>query len=372
MQLLNSPPSQSLVSATESLLATLQDITDNIEIENFSIHHPHYKPLEPPAEAIERFQQMSEEVQHKYLSLQLRNFLYGIYYNGSLRTTLAPEAVTQDLPLDLENNTFLGLDLKFYERLHESNRGNGSFDPGWSLVKEESDGSLMVTKGGLKLHIEREKHLQSAEKSANVGDKVAIRLPKNRVQNGFYVAVGNAESNHATSSANAQVLVRVYFNLTPDGAVVVMDRLTQQLNEKAIPFSFKVLYHPDYYERYDSGVLYFDQSEYEAISQVLQTIYAENQSYFRPEIPLFTKQLVPGLGLAEEPDQKFALQESFGMNRCQIVANGLLAAWHQGDNSPESRMKLILEQFSSLGIDLERVHLNAKSKDIYKLWNLDS
>jgi hypothetical protein len=144
-----------------------------------------------------------------------------------------------------------------------------------------------------------------------------------------------------------------------------MDSLTRRLNEREIPFSFKVLYNPKDYERYDSGVLYFDKRDYVLVREVLQSLYGENESHFKPEVPLFTMQLAPGFGLAEEPDQKFGEQESFGMNRCQIVANGLLEAWHQGDNSPAGRMKAILEQFSRLGIDWQHVHLNADSEDIY-------
>jgi hypothetical protein len=82
-------------------------------------------------------------------------------------------------------------------------------------------------------------------------------------------------------------------------------------------------------------------------------------------------QLAPGLGLAEEPDRKFADLESFGMNRCQIVANGLLEAWHQGDNSPEGGMTSILQQFSLLGIDLQRAtsmqSLKTSTLDIMQL-----
>jgi hypothetical protein len=70
---------------------------------------------------------------------------------------------------------------------------------------------------------------------------------------------------------------------------------------------------PKDYGRHDSGVLYFDKSDYEVVREVLQVLYGENQSYFQPEVPLFTMQLAPGLGLAEEPDQKFADRESFGM-----------------------------------------------------------
>jgi hypothetical protein len=144
-----------------------------------------------------------------------------------------------------------------------------------------------------------------------------------------------------------------------------MSSLTRQLNKTTIPFTFKVLYNPSDYDRYDSGVLYFERSNYEAVRQVLSSIYPEERSHFRTEVPLFTKVLAPGLSLAEEPDCKFATIESFGMNRCQIVANGLLEARQQGDESPETRMACIRQHFSLLGIDLKQPYLNANSEDIY-------
>jgi HopA1 effector protein family len=366
MQLL-SLQNQPLDTAPQELQAALQDIANKVEIveSNFCIRHPDYKPLELPTEAIERFGQLPSDLQNKYLSLQLRSFLYGIYYNGSLKEALAPNADTDDLALhqNLENNTLLGIDLAFYGRLEQSNCGKGNFDPDWQVLREESDGSLAVNKGGLTLHVDRDRHLQPTAHTA-VGETVAIRLPSNRVQNGFYMAIGNAGS-HDRRNPDAQNLVRVYFNFTPEGAVAVMGSLTQQLNDISLPFSFKVLYNPANYGRYDSGVLYFDKSNYEAVKPVLEAVYVEHQSHFQPEVPLFTKQLALGLGLAEEPDRTFAEQESFGMNRCQIVANGLLEALRQGDDSPTGRIAAILQHFSLLEIDWQHPYLNANSDDIY-------
>jgi hypothetical protein len=179
------------------------------------------------------------------------------------------------------------------------------------------------------------------------------------------MAVGNAGAENHKHSSEPPQLVRVYFSLTPEGAVAVMANLTQHLNAISMPFTFKVLYNPGDYNRYDSGVLYFDKQDYQLVREVLQKVYIENKSHFQSEIPLFTKLLAPGLGLAEEPDSKFATQESFGMNRCQIVANGLLEAWHQGDDSPEAKMKAIFQHFSLLELDWQRAYLNAKSDDIY-------
>lgn len=359
-QLLDSNQFKLITGVNRQLIDVLQDIARNVEIKsNFCISHPDYQPLELAEETVARFQNLSSQMQQKYLSLQLQNFLYGIYYNGSLRSQLALDNQEKNLPIDFENNSVLGVDINFLEQLHESNCGKGYFDPGWLILREETDGTLAVKKGSLTLHIEREKHLQDCEQKAVVGDNVAIRMPKNLIQNGFYLAVSNTE---AQSHDN---MVRVYFNFKPDGAVSVMHLLTQMLNDIPIFFHFKVLYNPKEYQRHDSGVLYIEKPNYEAVKKALETVYLENKSHFKSEIPLFTKQLARGLGLAEEPDSKFAQQESFGMNRCQIIANGLLQAWLEGDNSPEARIKAIHEQFSQLGIDVEHPYLNANSEDIY-------
>lgn len=362
MQLLNSDPKHLAAAISKHLWESLQDIANNVQIQShFCIRHPDYKPLELPVESVAHFQRLPVELQHKYLNLQLQNFLYGIYYNGSMQAALTPNS--EALPPNLENNSLLGIDTEFYEHLHQSNRGEGYFDPGWQVMRQESDGSLAVTKGGLTLHVERVLHLQDVEQSADAGDIVALRMPKNLLQNGFYVAVGNA-GRDPRSNGNS-VTVRIYFHLVAEGAVAVMASLTQRLNDVNIPFNFKVLYNPADYKRYDSGVLYFDRSHYPIVRQALQAVYGENQIHFQFRVPLFTKQLAPGLAVAEEPNRKFTAQESFGMNRCQIIANGLLQSWYQGETSPVQRLAAIVQNFSSLGIELERPFLNAGSEDIY-------
>jgi hypothetical protein len=361
-----------LATPANLLLTALEDIVSNIQIEsNFCIRHPNYQPFSLPGKVTARFQQTPEILQHKYLSLLLRNFLFGIYYSGYLKTTLNLNRNAGNFAphQNLENNTVLGIDVEFYQRLHASNHGTGYFDPGWQVLREESDGSLAVTKDGLTLHVERvsvappaqDRHLKLADRSATVGDLVAIPMPRNLVQNGFYIAVGDAGLD-----MNPQT-VKIYFNFTSSGAIAVMESLTKELNKIGIPFKFKVIYNPSDYGRYDAGVLDFDRSNYQAIRQIIQSIYLENRSQFHSDVPLFAKLLAPGLALAEEPDRKFELTspDSFGINCCQIVADALLEALDKGDESPEARMTFIRQHFSTFGIELQRPYLNANSEDIY-------
>ncbi|MBD2201510.1 hypothetical protein H6G33_02685 [Calothrix sp. FACHB-1219] len=355
-------------SSVDQPLTSLFDIASNIQIEsNFSIHHPNYQPFALPAKVADRFQQNSPDLQHKYLTLLLRNFLYGIYYNGYLQNILAVNGdATQNLPhQNLENSSALGIDGEFYERLHNCNHGTGYFDPNWEVLRQEPDGSIAVIKGGLTLYIEPDCHLKPQSRKAKPGDVVAIWMPKNRIQNGCYLAVSNFGQLKQDNPDADLGTGRIYFNITPFGAIALMDSLTMELNEAGIPFSFQVPYNPSAYERYDSGILYFEPHNYCAIREVLQTVYTEHESHFNPEIPLFTKYLAPGLGLAEEPIKKFAAQESFGMNRCQIVANGLLEAWQNGKNALDERMYAINRHFNRHLVDVQRPYLNPRSEDIY-------
>ncbi|MBK1988570.1 hypothetical protein A0J48_013655 [Sphaerospermopsis aphanizomenoides BCCUSP55] len=361
MQILDSLHNQLLELPTQ-LQTSLQDIVNQVEIvSHYCIKHPGYTTIELPESVIPRFEQLPLEMQEKHLKLQLRNFLYGTYYNVATKPIIYPDDKEKNRRVNqnLENNSLFGVDLEFYERLHTRNKSEGYWSHNWQVVREETDGTFAVHRNGLTLHVDPNLHLSPTNYEIKVGEFVSIKMPKNLVQNGFYMAVANA------GSQNNPDITRIYFNLTPEGAAAVMESLTEQLNNISISFSFKALYNPSDYGRYDSAVLYFSKDKYEVVHPVLEKIYAENQSYFDEPVPLFTKILAPGLACAEEPNQKFGEQESFGTNRCQIVANGLIAAWQQGENTPEAKMAFIIREFASYNIQLQRPYLNAKSEDIY-------
>jgi hypothetical protein len=326
------------------------------------IHHPNYLPSEFPPEIVVRLQQLPADLQRKYLSWRLRNFLYNIYFSGDQLVNAPANASSASLPppLDLQNNTMGGLNLEFYEQLHNGNRGEGYFDAGWWVLRQERNGSLAVRKNNLTLHIERHHHLRPSEQWATVGDRVAIHLPRNCLETGLYIAVGNAGPAPDQGST-----VEIYFNFNAVAAIAVMVNLTSQLNGMSIPFSFKVADDPSAYGRYNSGTLRLESIYYESVRRVLQPLYQEECSQFGRIVPLFTKFLAPGLGLAESPGRELAGPKDFGWHRCQLLANALLSAEDNGDNSPEGRMDAIHQHFSRLGIAWQRPYLNANSEDIY-------
>jgi hypothetical protein len=174
------------------IFQSLFDIASNIQIEsNFCIYHPNYQPFALPANIANRFQQNSPSLKQKYLKILLRNFLYGIYYNGSLQTVLAANNHSCQSGVNFLENNSLGVDEDFYEQLHHSNYGTGHYEPNWQILRIEPDGSMAVTKDGLTLYIEPECHLQPRKKSPKAGELIAIWMPKNRLEIGCYVEVSN-------------------------------------------------------------------------------------------------------------------------------------------------------------------------------------
>ncbi len=145
-----------------------------------------------------------------------------------------------------------------------------------------------------------------------------------------------------------------------------MDRLTVELNKIAIPFHFKVLYYPDAYQWCDAAVLSLTRDDYAQVQPLLARIYSEAQSYFQPQIPLFTKYLAPGLALAERPLSDGSLSETFtfAQHRSQIVAQGLITAWKANQQTPEAKLQHICDCFAQAGISLSQPYLNPGSKDI--------
>jgi HopA1 effector protein family len=353
-----------LDSIDRSLRTTLEDIATNVQIKGgIEIVHPAYPTPDLPEEFISRIERLPIELKQKYLAVQLRNFLYNAYYNGLSKSVKVIDPPTSK---NWENNTFLGMDLQFYQQLQTNNYGIGYFDRHWQIISEEVDETLAVKKNGLTIYITRDdRYLQASERSAGIGDVISVRMPHNLVQNGFYVAVGNAGSYDSQLQDLDRTIVRVYFHTNPNGAVCVMESLTQLLNVANIPFHFKVLYNPRDYNRHDSGVLYIQRYYYPTVEIVLGQIYRQHHQHFQPGTPLFTKPIAIGLAIAEEPDVRFTESESFGMNRCQIVADGLIAADLRGESDPQLKLDAIFQSFDRVGIDLTAPFLNPRSVDIY-------
>jgi HopA1 effector protein family len=341
----------------------LIEIVEKIQIApNFTVVHPDYPPLELRPEILDRWQQISPQLQSKYLTVRVQNYLHDLYFSHSWLTIQQQEIFAQQSS-PTKNNVIDGVDIDFCQRLQQSNSSRGYLDADWQVVTTAPADELVVVKDGLHLHIHPQYHLPPDFRQAQPGDLVPIFLPPNLVGEDAYIIVGN--SGKPAMNTNPPPSVRVYFNFTPEAAVAIAECLTRQFNQLELPFELAILHDPDLFDRYDCGTLWLRQSDYLNVQTVLAEIYRAHQSEFSAQIPLFTKQLAPGLGLAEVP-----LTADFGMQRCELVATGLVTAMEQGETTTTQKLNAIEAQFVAAGIDCLQPYLNPAGLDCYAAFKL--
>ncbi len=305
--------------------SVLTEIAEGIQIHSEGwISHADYPRSEPTAELIEIFQQLPTELQAQFLKSELARFLYDLYFSGVL---------SQSVEKSLTNTTTSGVNMQFFEKLHQSNSGTGYFDPDWKFCLREQDGSYKVQKSGLTLHIRPEINLAVAQQSVSVGDSLAILLPKNLIDQDHYIAIGNL------GAANHQI-IQYFFSFTSEVATLVMSEITTHLNDMPIPFTLKMLYNPEEYYRYDASVLSISKDHHSMVQPFLQTIYSRYQSSFHDRIPLFTTQLAPGFAVSDWDGSEGNGEPNFGVYCCNRLAEGILAG-----RSVEERIAEITQRF---------------------------
>jgi hypothetical protein len=190
-------------------------------------------------------------------------------------------------------------DHEFIERLSAANAGSGTWEPGWSIVAIEPQGRV-----GVKRDVVcwvRDSQLRTSDGGIGIGLPCFVKIPKEirHLVVGYYMAIGDISP--VASSGDTERMVRVYWNLTEEGAVEYIRRITTALNGSSIPFRTKVVGHRGLYQNADSGVLYIARSDFERAAFPIRAVYEALAGVMAPYVPLFTKCLRPGLGVAEDP-----------------------------------------------------------------------
>ena len=185
-------------------------------------------------------------------------------------------------------------------------------------------------------------------------------MPKEllRLSPGFYMALGNAEF---PVDGSVPVL-RFYWNLRSEGAAALINALTTRLNGRALPFRLKVVNEPGRYSRCDAGVLYTRQADYDQVAPVVSDVHGMLAPALKRGTPALTKVIAPGLGLAEDPGTGSV---SFGMSRCELIAEALVRSAELGAAHPDQRLRSIEDRFAEAGLSLDAPYLNAGAHDRY-------
>lgn len=249
--------------------------------------------------------------------------------------------------------------------LSAANAGRPRWEPGWTVSALLPGGAVAVAKAG------RSRLAQPGELVTWDGPGVPPRpgsaaslqvaVESTTYQQGFYFAFGETLAGRADETD----WVRLYWHVRADGAAPLLAGLSARLNRYQVPFRLKLLRLRSMYVRPDAAVLYVGRRHFQAAAALAAEVHAAVAGALRPQVGLFVKKLAPGLGVAEDPGNG----ESFGWQRCRLVAEGLIAARRRGIEDAGERLAALLEHLRQAGVDPARPHLTRSLTDFYEVPN---
>ena len=247
--------------------------------------------------------------------------------------------------------------------LSAANAGRDRWEAGWTLAQAMPNGYVMARKGDAAHMFAPGEFALAHHGHGHPGPGAPLHVLFTREsrtqQPGFYIVNGETPAPFGSDSR----MTRIYWHIDESGAVPLVRAVSTLLNRYQVPFRFKSLSYSGVYTRSDAAVLFFAARYYGVITKLLPSIRAEVARHLHPHVPLLTKRLYDGVGLAEDP----ATGESFGMSRSQLLAQAIVDAYARGTQAEESRMQELAIQFQRNGLSLDRPHLRAASADIYEV-----
>ena len=183
--------------------------------------------------------------------------------------------------------------------LERANRGQGYWGRGWQVRSYDPDAkTFAVRRGSLTLQVGATDCVTPDAGFPAPEALVSVRFQKDlpHVSPGFYMALGDNELMRDEPSG----ILRLYWNLTPSGAVSFVEGTTKALNGAELPFTLKALDDAAQYTRCDAVVLYIRKDDFRRVSAILEGIYRALETSLRPAIPALTKRLAAGVGTCGE------------------------------------------------------------------------
>jgi hypothetical protein len=295
---------------------------------------------------------MTENTARHYLRYQLQSHLYGDFYIRGGAT-----------PVQWGSHQGPADSVSFITALSAANAGTGCRENGWEVISSTAD-EAAVRRDGLTLIVRPGACIRPDSAPLQPGLLIGLSLPAEwkNFSPGYYMAV----SNRGDIANDALPLVRLYWNLKKEGAPIFISHFTRLLNDADLFFRLKVPNDPSAYSRCDAGVLYFCKVDYPSMFSIFYDAYTTILPYLKPDIPVFTKFIAPGVGLAEDP----GTQESFGQHRCGILADALISTYERGVRNLDKKLEIIEEHFAAERIHLGMPYLNPGSADIYNFQRL--
>lgn len=282
------------------------------------------------------------------LVTSLQMLLYEHCYCRRYQAPLRPEKIAPN-----------GKSADLYDALSAANGTPERWDYGWRVSQFSSNGMAYATKGGqsrmfLPGQIASLEHFPSPPQPGGMACALLTR-EDTYSQPGFYIV----QPETAPSQDDHYSFIRFYWHLTPEGAPLLVSEITERFRRYRVPYQFKCLRYGGSYNRADAGVLYAGRRYLHLVLDLVEEVYAVVKDRLQPRVPLFARELAPGLGVAEDP----ANGESFGLARCRAIGEAVWAAYRGGRQSEKARFAEVAAAFANNGWNLDLPHLSVGSVD---------
>jgi hypothetical protein len=278
------------------------------------------------------------------LSAQLYEFAYSRPFRGQL-----PEPVTRDFSADMD----------LLEALSAANTTRERWEHGWIIAQLMQHGQIMAQKGNVRRSLWPGQYLSKDGPAMmpRPGAEISIFYPKESrsLQTGFYYAFAEAAEDETRGFG----LVRLYWNISYEGAPRLIGLITSRLNRFHVPFRLKFATARSQFDRTDVAVVYLAKRFFRIATELMLHIHPQIEDVLEDDVPLFSKRIAKGLGIAEDP----GTSESFGQSRCRSLAQSVWNCYQRGEQSLEARWSEFRKLLKEGGIDPEHPHLNAGSLD---------
>jgi len=282
----------------------------------------------------------------------LQNALYATCYTREFK------GVVEQSPVHMTSTT----DESWISLVSAANSSKERWEEGWQIQQFLPSGEVYAQKGALQRAFWPGEFMRRGDYGLppRQGTPIAVFLPREarNAQPGFYFAFGETPC----AAEDEAPTVRFYWNVNRDGAAPLTNKLSVALNQYQVPFRFKIVSHPALLDRSDTAVLYVGRRYY----RIAAELALETRDYVAAgldcDVPLFTRRLADGLAFAEDPGS----QESFGMSRCRLLAEGLWLAFSEGRSNAADRLARVNQHFAASGTSLDRPYLNFASIESYE------
>lgn len=337
-------------------MKSLETILEQIEVVSpfeYRFGHHHLKVTPELANQMAGMMgnpQVQEQQPENYIDLHMQMFLYAHTYCRPFTGEIIDFPTMEKIASDL---------------LHDFSQQNSSkerWDIDWKIIAVESNGSIRVERDGVIQRVQAGQYVSDGDQvsPAREGNLVKVYHPRESLayQPGYYYVFGEAVQN----ASDEDSLIRFYFNVNPKTAVELVKILSEQLNRFQVPFHLKLPIHKEAYCRVDTGVMYLARRYYDFVVKLLTKNWSNLEPLLEAPVPLFSYKIAPGIGFAEDPG---SANDSFGLNRCRLMAKGVWQAFRENVNHVQGRTKSVLTEFEKAGVRIDRPYLNPGTRRTY-------